>query len=123
MSDHNSSRSETSDRAAASSTAQDTLKSPEVLPDKRVTFRIFAPKASEVIIDGEWILQGIGTGGPMQRDNQGVWSITVGPLQPTYAAISPARHPLRSLTRYRLLWEGTEFQAGASPPQGKWILR
>jgi len=88
MADHNSSRSETADRAPAWSTPQDTLKSPEVLPDKRVTFRIFAPKASEVMIDGEWILQGIGTGGPMQRDNQGVWSITVGPLEPDFYTYS-----------------------------------
>ena len=41
-----------------SSLPPDNLISPEVLPDKRVTFRILAPKASEVTIDGEWMLQG-----------------------------------------------------------------
>jgi len=60
------------------------LVSPEVLPDNRVTFRIYAPKATEVVLDGDWMLQGRGTGGPLQKDNQGIWSITVGPLVPDF---------------------------------------
>jgi enterochelin esterase family protein len=60
------------------------LVSPKVLPDNRVTFRIYAPKASEVVLDGDWILQGRGTGGPLQKDDQGIWSITVGPLPPDF---------------------------------------
>ena len=28
--------------------------SPEILPDKRVTFRLLAPKASEVTLTGHW---------------------------------------------------------------------
>jgi len=63
-------------------TPNDTLKSPEVLPDHRVIFRIYAPKASEVTISGDWITQGRGTGGKLEKDTQGVWSITVGPLVP-----------------------------------------
>ena len=43
-------------------TPNDTLKSPEVMPDHRVTFRIYAPKASEVSVGGDWIAQGRGTG-------------------------------------------------------------
>ena len=49
----------TNQNAAAQATASpvlgDTLVSPKVLPDHRVTFRIYAPKASEVSIDGDWI--------------------------------------------------------------------
>ena len=62
----------------------DQIQSPETLPDRRVTFRIYAPKATEVILDGDWVLQGLGTGGPFQKDDQGVWSITVGPLPPDF---------------------------------------
>ena len=58
--------------------------SPQVHPDKRVTFRIYAPKASKVSLDGDWIPQGRGTGGPLTRDAQGIWSITVGPLAPDF---------------------------------------
>jgi hypothetical protein len=28
--------------------------SPEILPDKRVTFRLLAPKAGEVLLNGKW---------------------------------------------------------------------
>src|SRR6266849_2765265 len=65
-------------------TPNDTLKSPEVLPDHRVTFRIYAPKASQVTVGGDWIAQGLGTGGKLEKDDQGVWSITVGPLAPDF---------------------------------------
>lgn len=63
-------------------TPNDTLKSPEVLSDNRVTFRIYAPKASEVTVSGDWISQGRGTGGKLEKDGEGVWSLTVGPLVP-----------------------------------------
>jgi enterochelin esterase family protein len=58
--------------------------SPQVHPDKRVTFRIYAPRASEVVLDGDWIPQGRGSGGPLTKDSEGIWSITVGPLVPDY---------------------------------------
>ena len=60
-------------------TPNDTLKSTEVAPDKSVTFRIYAPKADEVTVGGDF-----GRGGPMTKDNQGVWSLTVGPLAPDF---------------------------------------
>lgn len=52
--------------------------SPEIEPDRRVTFRLRAPNAKEVTLLGEW------SGGPrpLTRDEQGTWSITVGPLDP-----------------------------------------
>ena len=65
-------------------TPNDTLKSPEVLSDNRVVFRIYAPKASEVTLSGDWISQGRGSGGKLERDDQGVWSITIGPLVPDF---------------------------------------
>ncbi len=61
---------------------KDTLVSPEVLADKRVAFRIYAPKASEVTLAGDWVAQGRGTGGALTKDERGVWSMTVGPLVP-----------------------------------------
>jgi enterochelin esterase family protein len=58
-------------------TPNDTLKSPEVSADHKVTFRIYAPKASEVSILGDW-----GSGGKLQKDDRGVWSLEIGPLVP-----------------------------------------
>ena len=55
--------------------------SPEVSPDRTVTFRLFAPKASEVVLMGSpGILEVIKDPKPLQKDGQGVWSLTVGPL-------------------------------------------
>ena len=71
-------------QATASPAPSELLKSPEVVPDGRVTFRIDAPKASEVTIQGEWTLQGRGTDGSLEKDSQGIWSITVGPLVPDF---------------------------------------
>ena len=71
-------------------TPNDTLKSPEVLSDGRVVFRIYAPKASEVTLGGDWISQGLGTGGNLTKDNNGVWSLTVGPLPADFYSYSLA---------------------------------
>ena len=53
------------------------LRSPEVSDDHRVTFRLYAPKASEVTFNADWIGA---TNMPMTKDDAGVWSTTVGPL-------------------------------------------
>lgn len=62
------------------------IRSPEILPDKKVTFRISAPQATSVTVSGDWGGQGgaWGAGGQgiaMTKDDQGVWSVTVGPLE------------------------------------------
>src|SRR5919198_6207929 len=55
--------------------------SPEVHADRTVTFRLFAPKASEVVLMGSpGILEAIKKPLPLKRDDNGVWSLTVGPL-------------------------------------------
>ncbi len=59
----------------------ETVLSPEVHPDRRVTFRLHAPKAAEVKLWGEWIPK-YNTFEQMKRDERGVWSVTVGPLAP-----------------------------------------
>jgi enterochelin esterase-like enzyme len=61
--------------------------SPEVLPDRRVVFRLMAPQGENVGIRGTDIpaLAG-GRGGPpappMIKGDNGVWEITLGPLEP-----------------------------------------
>jgi enterochelin esterase family protein len=55
------------------------LVSPEIHPDRRVTFRFQAPRATEVTLSGEFTQ---GRREPLAKDGQGVWSVTVGPLEP-----------------------------------------
>ncbi|MBS1857204.1 MAG: esterase [Acidobacteria bacterium] len=55
------------------------VNSPEVLPDHRVTFRLRAPNAAAVLVNGDW--PG-GRGLRMTKDAAGVWSVTTEPLSP-----------------------------------------
>jgi len=51
--------------------------SPEVLPDKRVVFRLLGPQATDVAV------QGVGRGRvPMVKGESGIWEATLGPLTP-----------------------------------------
>ncbi len=52
------------------------VSSPEVHADRRVSFRFRAPNAKEVFLAREGAQRV-----PMQRDEQGVWSATIGPLE------------------------------------------
>jgi len=58
------------------------IKSPEIAADSRVTFRLRAPNAKEVMVSlGQTRL-------PMQKDEQGVWSATSDVLAPNYYTYS-----------------------------------
>ena len=49
--------------------------SPEVSPDRHVTFRVLAPKANEVGLTIDYGSE------KLTKDDKGVWSVTVGPLE------------------------------------------
>jgi len=53
--------------------------SPDIASDRRVTFRLFAPNAIKVSVNGEW--QG-GNGLAMTKDTAGTWSVVTGPIAP-----------------------------------------
>jgi len=55
------------------------LRSPDIHPDRTVTFRLLAPKASEVTLNGSW---DSGTNLKMTKDEAGIWATTIGPLAP-----------------------------------------
>ena len=54
------------------------LRSPDVLPDGRVTFRLAAPNASDVRVSGDFLK----APEPLQKDDKGIWNVTVGPVPP-----------------------------------------
>jgi len=60
------------------------LVSPEVHSDNRVVFRLSAPNAREVAV----AIEGSGNPLPMQKDDQGVWSVTSDPLTPDFYGYS-----------------------------------
>ena len=61
------------------------LNSPDVRDDRTVTFRLKAPAAKEVRLTGVAILTALGKSGqpvPFQKGDDGIWTLTVGPLRP-----------------------------------------
>jgi len=67
------------DPGAANRPQSPKILSPEIHPDRTVTFRFWAPKSQEVTLNGSW--DG-GTDIKMTKDAQGVWSVTIGPMAP-----------------------------------------
>jgi hypothetical protein len=59
------------------------IDSPAVSGDGRVTFRLKAPQAGSVTVTGDF-----GADAAMTRGDDGVWSVTVGPLAPDEYAYS-----------------------------------
>ena len=55
--------------------------SPEVMADHHVAFRILAPQAEKVLLSGSDIPD-LGRGAEMAKDANGVWEVTMGPLDP-----------------------------------------
>jgi enterochelin esterase-like enzyme len=76
--------------------------SPEVTADRRITLRLYAPSAQQVVAAGELD----GKPHPMTKGADGVWTVTVGPLEPdiyTYAFIVDgvsALDPQNTNTKY-----------------------
>jgi enterochelin esterase-like enzyme len=103
--------------------------SPEISADRMVTFRLRAPRAGEVIVNGQWPDGHV----PMIKDTNGVWSVTVGPVQPGVweysfqvdgltmidpdnSLIKPMRQPTVSILQVRgespLLWDFQDVPHG-----------
>ena len=76
--------------------------SPEVGADRRVTLRYRAPNAKSVVAAGELD----GKPHPLTRDENGIWSVTIGPLAPDIYTYSfnvdgvTSLDPLNANTKY-----------------------
>ena len=55
--------------------------SPEILPDNKVTFRVYSKDAQKVTVSGEW-QTGPGGSQELVKNDTGMFSLTVGPLKP-----------------------------------------
>src|SRR5262249_4829567 len=60
---------------------QPQFQSVEVMADRRVAFKVYAPNAQAVRLSGSDI-PGNGRGAPMTKAENGVWDVTVGPVVP-----------------------------------------
>jgi len=106
--------------AAFAQTPPAPLVSPEVHSDSRVTFRFRAPNAKEVALS----MEGTSKDLTMQKDEQGVWSVTTEPLTPDfygYAFVADGVHlidPSNPLMKPNLL--NTTSQVHVPGPDLPW---
>jgi enterochelin esterase family protein len=58
--------------------------SPDVSAERKITFRVLAPKAESVQLGGSGDIPGTGFGqaSPLTKGTNGIWEITVGPIPP-----------------------------------------
>ena len=84
------------------------VRSPEVLADGRITFRLLAPRATEVLVQGNW--QG-GRDLAMTRDASGLWTVTTPALQPELWAYTFSVNGVRTLDprNYNVARDGVGF--------------
>ena len=75
------------------------LVTPEVHSDNSVTFRFRAPNALEVKVTREGTAEPL----PMQKDAQGVWTVTTPPLSPDYYGYSFVVDGARAIDPYNHL--------------------
>lgn len=103
--------------AASVLSAQDLLVSPEIHADGRVTFRVDAPKASEVIFVADWNARE-----PMKKGDDGVWTHTAGPLDPATYIYGfeldgvPIVDPVNPIVKLRARGSGSLVTVPGSPP-------
>ena len=74
--------------APAAVSVPDSVVSPDVHADRTVTFRVYAPKATEVTLTGDWLAKPTmtlrtGSSTPMTKGADGVWSYTSPQLEAT----------------------------------------
>jgi enterochelin esterase-like enzyme len=90
--------------------------SPEVHPDRRVTFRLRAPGAKEVVLSLEGAERQ-----PMLRDDQGLWSFTTAALAPDYYGYSFAvdgvtfTDPSNFAVKPNFIWRASEVHVPGDP--------
>ncbi len=83
-------------------------RSAEVSQDGRVTVRLSAPKASEVVVNGNWEN---GRGIAMAKDASGVWTVTTGPLSPELWTYTFSVDGVSTLDpgNYNIVRDGTRY--------------
>jgi len=106
--------------------ALDTLVSPEIHPDHTVTFRLRAPKAAEASLYGDWMP--VGKLQPMTKGDDGVWTVTAGPLDATghlyYFNVDGVvmADPVNPKIKLRQRTSASLLEVPADPP-APWSLR
>jgi len=84
------------------------IQSPEVHTDGRITFRLLAPEATEVLVKGNWLG---GRDTKMSKDRSGLWSVTTPALESDLWAYTFSVDGVRALdpNNYNVQRDGVGF--------------
>jgi enterochelin esterase-like enzyme len=91
--------------------------SPQVNPDRTVTFRLRADNAKEASVD----LEVAGEPLPMKKDSQGLWTATTAPLEPDFYGYTftvdgtTITDPSNATVRPNLVFPDNEVHVGGAP--------
>ena len=100
------------------------ITSPQVMADRTVAFRLWAPAATEVQLSGDWM--GPKPPAPLSKDQSGVWSVTLGPFEPnvyTYGFLVDGVRASDPACRCTLAWAGRAASSKFTipgPPADSW---
>jgi enterochelin esterase-like enzyme len=86
--------------------------SPEILPDNKVTFRLYSKDAQKVTVSGEW-QAGFGASEELVRNDTGMFSLTVGPLKPELYAYTYTVDGVRAIdpNNVQVRRDGSNYQS------------
>ncbi len=86
--------------------------SPEILPDNKVTFRVYAKDAAKISVSGEW-QSGPGGSENLVRNDTGLFTLTVGPIKPELYGYTYAIDGVNSIdpNNVQVRRDGTRYQS------------
>ena len=111
---------------AGQTPAPDGTVSPEVHPDRTITFRVKAPKASEVTLSADWMP--VGKTIPLNKSAEGLWTLTTEPIEPNghlyWFNIDGVAvpDPINPIVKLRQRTSASLVEVPATPPAA-WELR
>jgi enterochelin esterase-like enzyme len=92
--------------------------SPEVHPNRTVTFRLLAPNAKQVQVGGEFTASPLA----MEMDEKGVWSVTTRPLDPNIYGYNiivdglSMPDPSNTFVKSGVIWFGSQVEVPGDSP-------
>ncbi len=86
--------------------------SPEILPDNKVTFRVYSKDAAKITVSGEW-QAGFGGAEALVKNDTGLFSLTVGPLKPELYAYTFTVDGVRTIdpNNVQVRRDGSNYQS------------
>lgn len=90
--------------------------SPEISENNQVTFRVYSENAQSISVNGSWM--GFRETAEMKKNDEGIWSLTVGPLEPSMYHYNFVIDGIRAIDpdNPRAMRDGTRYASTLTVP-------